>query len=242
MEFYLEHYFDILINTRDFEILNQLMPSITLDKTNQVLDKLILKIQAEMVLALEYEDVDYENHLKQVVSLLESKKEKHITYEESKSSENILVFSPYFLKSVKQMEDSKNYKAILTAISNLKDKNWMQANFSNTEKYKRLHGVASGLSEVKVFPIRLIHTKINEDFWYVSTVMDKEGNNTKKQQEILRHTCQVCEEEVAEIFEFFTKNGQIDEEKLKRYAEETEYGIIEELSKWEVKKDEKRVQ
>lgn len=241
MEFYLKNYLDILINTEDIEVVKQFLPSITLDGTNQIIDILLDGLKEEFDLAVECEDIKYQIHLEQVMELLKNCKEQEPIIEESKSPQNILIFGPNFMKSVKELEDSQNYKPILTAVENLESKKWMEDNINNTSKYKRLHGVAKGLSEVKVFPIRLTHTMINADFWYVAEVMDKEGNNTRKQQETLKRVCESSKEAVNDIKKRFTKDGKIDYEQLKKYAEESKSGIIEELNKWEVKNERKNI-
>lgn len=238
MELYLEQYYDLLINTKDIEVIKEFLPSITLDKTNEILNQILLRLNEEYNFAVEYGDLDYQKHLQLVINLVESVKEKEPEPEPEISvlQENILIFDSNFLKSVKSLEDSVNYKAILTAIESLQSKEWMANNMNNPTKYKRLHGVARGLSEVKVFPLRLLHTKINEDFWYVAEVMDKEGDNTKKQQEALSRICTSSKARVTEIKKSYKVDEKLDYEKLKKYAEESKEGIMEELRKWEARK------
>lgn len=239
MELYLEQYLDLLINTKDIEVIKQFLPSITLDKTDEILNEIQKKLKEELKLSIEYNDLEYQDHLTKVLDLIENIKEKEEEPEISKLPENMLIFGPNFMKSVKDLEDSENYKSILTAIENLKNKEWMKNNSNNTIKYKRLHGVAHGLSEIKVYPLRLLHTKMNEDFWYVPEVMDKEGNNTKKQQEKLKRLCDFSKIEVKTILDNCKVEGKINYDLLTQYSEQSKKGIIEELKKWE-NRNEKR--
>ena len=41
MKDYIEQYFNLLVNSNDIKVVAELMPSITLDKTNQIIDELI---------------------------------------------------------------------------------------------------------------------------------------------------------------------------------------------------------
>jgi hypothetical protein len=89
----------------------------------------------------------------------------------------------------------------MSAIESLRSKQWMAGNLSNGEKYKRLHGEAAGLSEVKEKKIRLMHMPINGDFWYVCDILKKDGNNPKQHRIILNGLAYYCKIDVEAIRE-----------------------------------------
>lgn len=53
---YLEQYFNLLVNSDDISVAEELLPSIMLDKTNQIIEILISKLNEEIEVAEELED------------------------------------------------------------------------------------------------------------------------------------------------------------------------------------------
>ena len=236
MEEYLYQYFDLLINTDDIEVIKEFLPGLTLDRTEELIDLLIENLEKEFQLAIELEDLVYKEHLMKVISLLQSKKEK---VEETVSvfdKDNILIFGPNFLKDLKRLNDSKLYAEVSRAIESLMSKEWLKNNFDNPQKYRRLHGVASGLSEIKASNIRLLHMPISDDFWYVISPLKKEGNNKKGHQNELARLKIIGKDDVEKIRINFTKEGKIDYVGLSEYARSNNEEVMNELARWEVRK------
>lgn len=239
MEGYLKNYFDILINTTDIETIKMMLPSLSLDKTNDFIDCLVDMLYSESDLAVEIGDTQYIKHLEAVSNLLLSKKTKIPTEDIPLQRKNTIVFSQGFLKSLKPLEDSALYREILFALSSLESKEWMENNAFNPTKYKRLHGGASGLSEIKGQKIRLLHVPINSDFWYVAAAVIKEGDGRKKFNEDLIRIREDSQSAVAGIISEYSIDGEIDYKRLNSHAESMALPVMQELRKWEDKKNEK---
>ena len=238
MNKYIDYYFDILINSTSIEEIREILPSINLGKTNDILDILIGKIDEEIRVAEELGDFEYLDYLKKVIELLNSSKVVEDKVDEvSFADENIIIFSESFLKSLRRLDDSFYYGECMSAIESLRSKQWMAGNLSNGEKYKRLHGEAAGLSEVKEKKIRLMHMPINGDFWYVCDILKKDGNNPKQHRIILNGLAHYCKIDVEAIREKFTKDdGQLDYDGLILYAKENNQIVMEELMRFGGKK------
>lgn len=240
MKEYLEQYFDLLINTNNLDVIKEFLPNIMLDNTNQIIDILLTNLKEELKLSIELDDKYYENHLKKVIILLESQKKEKIILP-SLYSTNILIFSSRFKKSLSKLNDSLFYSEINHAIECLTSKEWMTNNDNNTLKYKRLHGVASGLSEIKTNNTRLLHIPINGDFWLVLDVLKKEGNNTKSHQQQLKKIREIGKNEIDNIIKNFSSNGELNYSLLKQYAIKNNQDLIMELNRWEKKKNGKNI-
>jgi len=230
MKEYIEQYFNLLVNTNDINVVKEILPNINLDKTNQIIEQLIIKLTEEMKLAEELEDHEYISYLKEVIALLSNRKVEEIK-EESKLSRNIIIFSHSVIKTIKKLNDSFYYDEITHAVKSLESKDWMGVNQNNPENYKRIHGVAAGLSEIKTKKIRLMHIPLNSDFWYVSEILKKDGDNQKHHQKKLQLLSKSTKDEAEIIRKKFTVNGELDYTSLIRYAEENNESVIEALNK-----------
>ena len=230
MSEYIEQYFNLLVNSSDVNVVKELLPCIVLDKTNQIIEQLVSKLNEEVIIAEEFNDREYLLYLKEVILLLSERKEKVIE-EDGVLDNNIIIFSHDVIKTIKKLNDPFYYSEILHAIESLKSKQWMESNQNNSEKYKRLHGVAYGLSEVKTKKIRLIHMPINGDFWYVSEILKKDGDNPKNHQNKLQFLCKSCKDDVDTIRKEFTLNGQLDYDRLIKYSQENNEIIMEMINK-----------
>ena len=78
---YIEQYFNLLVNSDDISVVEELLPSIMLDKTNQIIEILISKLNEEIEVAEELEDTEYLVHLKKIILLLSARKESIIEEE-----------------------------------------------------------------------------------------------------------------------------------------------------------------
>lgn len=235
MNKYLEEYFKLLINTSDFEVIEEFLPTITLDKTNELLDLLIEKLKEELVVAVELGDDEYKEHLDKLIELLQSKKQEELNFNSplNISDDNILVYSPGFLKSVQKLDDVSFYRSIKKAIDELTSKEWMAGNANNKVVYRRLHGeTLIGLSEAKANNIRLVHMHINGDFWYVIGVFKKEGTNKMGDFHMLEKMKVLGELEISVLLKRFTKNGELDYMAFAEYAANSSLEISKELNKW----------
>lgn len=230
MNEYIEQYFNLLVNSDDISVVEELLPSIMLDKTNQIIEILISKLNEEIEVAEELEDTEYLVHLKKIILLLSARKEP-IIEEEGILDKNIIILSSDIVKTLKKLNDPMYYIETLRAIECLENKQWIEGNKNNPQKYKRLHGVAYGLSEVKMKTIRLMHIPINGDFWYVSDVLKKGGDNPKYYNEKLETLTDLTKGEVRYIREKFTINGQLDYAGLIEYAHENNKVVMEMLHK-----------
>lgn len=236
MDKYIEYFFDLIVNAADINDVKDVLPSINLDKTNYVLDVLIGKIEEEIVVAVELEDEEYLSYLREVTSLLRGcriEEEPEVSLFES---ENMIIFSDTFLKSLKRLNDSLFYSECLSTIESLRSKQWMEGNKFHPEKYKRLHGEAYGLSEVKTKNVRLLHMPINGDFWYVSDIIKKEGDTSKQYRLQLIALASDSKKEIEAIRQRFSKDGVLDYDALIEYAEINNEPVMEELERFGGKK------
>lgn len=232
MDKYIEYYFELLINTRDINEIKSVLPSINLDKTNYILDILISKLLEEIELAKEFDDQEYLEHCNVLVTLLKASKIEEIEETSIFETENIIIFSDGFLKSLRKLNDSLFYGECLTTVEALMSKQWMENNKFNDEKYKRLHGEAYGLSEVKTKNVRLLHMPINPDFWYVCDVIKKEGDTSKQYRLFLNSLTASSKEEVEFIRKQFTVDGQLDYAALMEFARVNNEQVMEELQRF----------
>lgn len=115
MKNYIEQYFNLLVNSNDITVVEELMPSITLDKTNQIIEVLVSKLNEEIKLAEELGDHEYISYLKQVITLLSNRKVEE-TKEESRLPKNIIIFSHDVIKAIKKFNDPFYYDEITQAI------------------------------------------------------------------------------------------------------------------------------
>lgn len=236
MSRYIDYYFDILVNLTDINDVKEILPSINLDGTNKILDILIDKLNEELNVADELGDEEYSLYLKSVIDLLKDCKVEDIEEESVFDNENIIIFGDNILKAIKKLNDSFYYIECLAAINSLKSKSWMSSNKANSENYKRLHGDAVGLSEIKMKKIRLMHRPVTPDIWFVSEILKKDGNNPKQHRELLHSLANHTKLEVERLKKMFIVDGVIDYESLINYANENNKPIIEELSRFEGRK------
>lgn len=231
MDKYIDYYFNILVSLDNIDDVREMLPNINLDKTNQILDMVIKKINEEIVVARELEDEKYLLYLNDVIDLLNSRKVEEIE-EESFFNENIVIFSSNILKTIRKLNDSFFYLECVSAINSLKSKEWMDSNKNNVQNYKRLHGDASGLSEIKMKKIRLMHMPITPDIWYVSDILKKDANNSKQHRIYLHSLANSTREDIERIKCMFSVDGKLDIEALKKYASLSSVEIYEELSRF----------
>lgn len=236
MENYLNEYYNLLINTNDLNVINEFMPTLLLDKTNDMIELLINKINEEKSLAVELECDEYLEHLNAVIKLLKSKQKKEEILDEGILNENVLIFDPNFIKDLRKLDDISLYKETLIAINNLKNKDWYLANKNNIKKYRRLSGAPSGLSEVKEPNIRLLHRPINSDFWYVSSVIKKEGTRKNKTTDELVKIKNDTIDAIDGIIKMYKNESGLDYNSLFNFSEINNTPVMEEVNKWEAKK------
>lgn len=232
MNKYIDYFFDLIVNAADINDVKVVLPSINLDKTNYVLDALIGKIEEEIDVAIELKDEEYLSYLREVTSLLRGCRIEETSEVSLFESENIIIFSDTFLKSLKRLNDSLFYSECLSTIESLRSKQWMASNKFHPEKYKRLHGDAYGLSEVKTKNVRLLHMPINGDFWYVSDIIKKEGDTSKQYRLQLITLASCSKTEIEAIRQRFSKDGVLDYDALIEYAKINNEPVMEELERF----------
>ena len=236
MDKYIDYFFDLIVNASNIDDVKDVLPSINLDKTNYVLDVLIGKIEEEIEVALELDDEEYLTYLREVTSLLKGCRIDETQEVSLFESENVIIFSDTFLKSLKRLNDSLFYGECLSTIESIRSKQWMESNKSHPEKYKRLHGDAYGLSEVKTKNVRLLHMPINCDFWYVSDIIKKEGDTSKQYRLQLISLTASSKAEIEAIRQRFSKDGVLDYDALIEFAKINNEPVMEELSRFGGKK------
>ena len=236
MSRYIDYYFDILINLTDVNDIKEILPSINLDGTNEILDILIEKLNEEVNVAIELGDEEYLVYLKSVIDMLKDSKIEEVEEKSVLDNENIIIFGDNILKTIRKLNDSFYYNECIVAINSLKSKSWMDSNKTNSENYKRLHGDAVGLSEIKMKKIRLMHGPVTPDIWFVSEILKKDGNNPKQHRELLHSLASHTKLEIDRLKKKFIVDGVIDYESLISYANENNRAIIEELSRFEGRK------
>lgn len=121
MNEYIEQYFNLLVNSDDISVVEELLPSIMLDKTNQIIEILISKLNEEIEVAEELEDTEYLVHLKKIILLLSARKEP-IIEEEGILDKNIIILSSDIAKTLKKLNDPMYYIETLRAIECLENK------------------------------------------------------------------------------------------------------------------------
>lgn len=236
MEKYIEYFFDLIVNAANIDDIKNVLPSINLDKTNYVLDILIGKLKEEIEVAVELEDEEYLSYLREVIVLLSECRIEEKPEISLFESENVIIFSDTFLKSLKRLNDSLFYGECLSTIESLKSKQWMESNKSHPEKYKRLHGEAYGLSEVKTKNVRLLHMPINCDFWYVSDIIKKEGDTSKQYRLQLISLTSYAKAEIEAIRQRFSKDGVLNYDALIEFAKINNEPVMDELERFGGKK------
>lgn len=230
IKYYYENIRDVKIDNNLKQNLKMALPS----KKHGNYEKINLRLRAELLREIkiiyeliEEEDIDKDDliDLKEEVSNIKIKSEmiKSITEEkeksdaEAKSVSNQLIFTETSSGNIRILDeidhiDQGYYDRIITLLNSIKD-----GSFKNVKRFRSINNKTAGVSEVKLFKVRVLFEKIEVNKYAIISVFVKKSDMDRGYVEQISHRINVYKNQEDEIKNqlnddvFLMKNKEIEQ-------------------------------
>ena len=230
IKYYYENIRDVKVDSNLKQNLEMALPS----KKHGNYEKINLRLRAELLREIkiiyeliEEEDIDKDDliDLKEEVNNIKIKSEmiKSITEEqekldiEEKSISNQLIFTETSSGNIRILDeidhiDQDYYDRIIALLNSIKD-----GSFKNVKRFRSINNKTAGVSEVKLFKVRVLFEKIEANKYAIISVFVKKSDMDKGYVEQIGHRISVYKNQEDEIKSqlsddvFLMKNREIEQ-------------------------------
>ena len=230
IKYYYENIRDVKVDDNLKQNLEMALPS----KKHGNYEKINLRLRAELLREIkiiyeliEEEDIDKDDliDLKEEVNNIKIKSEmiKSITEEqekldiEEKSISNQLIFTETSSGNIRILDeidhiDQDYYDRIIALLNSIKD-----GSFKNVKRFRSINNKTAGVSEVKLFKVRVLFEKIEANKYAIISVFVKKSDMDKGYVEQIGHRISVYKNQEDEIKSqlsddvFLMKNREIEQ-------------------------------
>lgn len=230
IKYYYENIRDVKVDDNLKQNLEMALPS----KKHGNYEKINLRLRAELLREIkiiyeliEEEDIDKDDliDLKEEVNNIKIKSEmiKSITEEqekldiEEKSISNQLIFTETSSGNIRILDeidhiDQDYYDRIIALLNSIKD-----GSFKNVKRFRSINNKTAGVSEVKLFKVRVLFEKIEANKYAIISVFVKKSDMDKGYVEQIGHRISVYKNQEDEIKSqlsddvFLMKNKEIEQ-------------------------------
>lgn len=230
IKYYYENIRDVKVDSNLKQNLEMALPS----KKHGNYEKINLRLRAELLREIkiiyeliEEEDIDKDDliDLKEEVNNIKIKSEmiKSITEEqekldiEEKSISNQLIFTETSSGNIRILDeidhiDQDYYDRIIALLNSIKD-----GSFKNVKRFRSINNKTAGVSEVKLFKVRVLFEKIEANKYAIISVFVKKSDMDKGYVEQIGHRISVYKNQEDEIKSqlsddvFLMKNKEIEQ-------------------------------
>lgn len=230
IKYYYENIRDVKVDSNLKQNLEMALPS----KKHGNYEKINLRLRAELLREIkiiyeliEEEDIDKDDliDLKEEVNNIKIKSEmiKSITEEqekldiEEKSISNQLIFTETSSGNIRILDeidhiDQDYYDRIIALLNSIKD-----GSFKNVKRFRSINNKTAGVSEVKLFKVRVLFEKVEANKYAIISVFVKKSDMDKGYVEQIGHRISVYKNQEDEIKSqlsddvFLMKNREIEQ-------------------------------